>query len=90
MDKIKKLTNKKAVRIFDFLALGFLLALSINLVGMFFVAFFNGGSVLMVIDRYGEQNVEAILFPIFIVMGIISLIRLGRGLSRLPKGGVDG
>lgn len=86
---MNKLTTRKAIRIFDFLALGFLLALAINLVGMFFVAFFNGGSVVMVIDKYGEQHIEAILFPIFIVMGIVSLIRLGRGLKRSPKGDID-
>lgn len=67
--------------IFNFLALGFCLGLAINLAIIFFLAFFNGGQVLVTVNTFGEQWVEAVLFPIFIIMGVFSLIRLGLKLK---------
>lgn len=71
----------KKERIFNFLALGFCLSLAINLVMIFFLAFFNGGEVLVTFNTFGEQWVEAVLFPVWIVMGVVMLVRLGRKLD---------
>ena len=73
------------MKVFDFLSIGFLLGLSINLVGIFFFASFNGGQAQVTVNTFGEQGVEAVLFPIFIIMGIITLLRAGRGLAKPPN-----
>ncbi len=70
------------MKIFDFLASGFNLGLAVGFVVIFFFAFFNGAGVLITINDFGEQWIEAVLFPIWIVMGIITLIRLGRKIRR--------
>ena len=70
------------MRIFDFLATGFILCLAVNLVIVFFLALLNGGEARIVINQFGEQWVEAVLFPVFIVMGVVTLIRLGNRISK--------
>lgn len=67
----------KKERIFNFLALGFCLGLAINLVVIFFSGFLNDGQVLITTNTFGEQWVEAVLFPVGIGMSIVTLIRLG-------------
>jgi len=66
------------MRVFELFSVGLLLSLAIHTIIMFFMAFFNDDSVLMTINDYGEKWIEAILFPIFIVMGIVTLIRIAR------------
>lgn len=66
------------VKLFDFLAVGFTLVLAINMVIVFFLALFNGGEYLVTINRFGEQWIEAVLFPLWIGVGVITLIRLTR------------
>jgi Na+(H+)/acetate symporter ActP len=65
------------MRIFDFLALGFNLGLAINLVIIFFCASFNGGEITITVDQYSEQTIEMIFFPVFVIMGVVTLVRLG-------------
>jgi len=73
---------KLFMKLFDFLAMGFCLGLAINLTIIFFIALFNEGGVLVLIDQFYEKEIEMIAFPIFIVMGIITLIRMGRRLGK--------
>ena len=72
-------------KVFDYLAIGFTLSLAINLVIIFFVASLNGGKVLVLSNQFGEQSIELVLFPIWIVMGLITLIRFGLKLRRLDE-----
>ena len=74
------MVNKK-LGIFNFLALGFNLALAINLVIIFFIARTNG-QVLVSINQYNEQWVETIFFPLVLLMGIIALVMQGKKLRR--------
>lgn len=64
-------------RIFNFLALSFCLGLAINLTIICLLAFFNDGQVLVTVNSFGEGLVEVVLFPIWVVMGLIAFIRLG-------------
>ena len=66
------------MRIFELFSVGLLLSLAIHTLIMFFLAFFNGDRVVMTINDYGEKWIEAVLFPIFIAMGIVTLIRIAR------------
>lgn len=66
------------MKLFDCLSIGFLLALSINLLIIFFLAFFNGYEWGVIVNDYGEAIFEAIVFPIWVIMGSITLIRLLR------------
>lgn len=61
--------------IFNTLALGFNLALAINLVIILFLAVQNGGGVLVTANDFSEQGIEMVLFPLFILMGIVAFIR---------------
>jgi hypothetical protein len=67
------------MKLFDFAAIGLNVGLALNMTIAFFLAYFNGGEVLITINRFGEQRVEAILFPVIILMGVITLIRRTRG-----------
>jgi len=66
------------MKLFELFSVGLLLSLAIHTIIMFFLAFFNGDKVLMTINDYGEKWIEAVLFPIFIVMGTVTLIRIAR------------
>ncbi len=73
---------RRRMKIFDCFAVGFLLVLAVNMGIVFFLAFFNGGECLVIVDTFGEQWVEAVLFPIWIVMGIVTAVRLVRRTRR--------
>lgn len=69
------------MKIFDCLSVGFLLALSLNMVIVFFLAFFNGEGVCIVhVNDFHEANAEAIIFPIWFIMGSITFVRMIRKL----------
>lgn len=70
------------MKIFDILAVAFLLSLSLTLAITFFQAFFNGGQIMVQINTVGEQWFEAILIPIVIVMGMVTFIRLAKKVKR--------
>jgi len=67
----------KAWMIFDCFSVGMLLALSANLLGIFFSAHASENkSCLVTINDYNEAKIESVLFPIFFIMGVITMIRL--------------
>lgn len=68
------------MRLFDALAMGFCLVLAINLVILFFGALAKGGQATISVNRFGEMWIEAVFFPLVIIMGIITLIRMLRKL----------
>lgn len=70
------LNKKQLMKVFDCLAVGFLLVLAVNMVVVFFLAFLNGGEYLVIVDKFGEQWIEAVLFPIWIIMGVVTAFRL--------------
>jgi len=72
------------MKVFDFVSVGFLLVIAVNMVIVFFLAFFNGGECLVTINTFGEQWVEVVLFPIWIIMGTVAFIRLIRQ-ARKPR-----
>ncbi len=74
--------NALSIKVFDFLALGFNLGLAINLMAIFFLAKFNNGGVLVTINKSSEQGIETIIFPIFVVMGLVSLVWMGLRFSQ--------
>ncbi len=66
------------MKVFDCFAVGLTLALAVNMVIVFFLAFLNGGECLVTVNTFGEQWVEAVLFPVWVIMGTVTLIRLTR------------
>ena len=64
------------MKLFDALAMGLCLGLAINLVGIFFTAAFHGGEVLVTVNTLGEQWIEVFLFPVIIIMGVVTFIRM--------------
>jgi len=64
-----------------FLALGLNLVLAIHLTVIFFLARFAGGEVTIAVNDFSEQGVETILFPIFVLTGLVALIWLGRKIQ---------
>ena len=70
------------MKIFDLLAVALIMSLALNSAIIFFLGFFNDGKVTVYINLFGEQWIEAILFPIWIIMGIVTLIRLGKKINR--------
>jgi len=65
------------IKAFDCAAVGFLLALSVNLVIPFVIAYSSGhDAVNLMFNEYGEKHVEAVLFPLWFMAGIITFIRL--------------
>ena len=75
------LLGSEKLRIFHFLASGFNLGLAINLVIIFFLAN-TRGEVLVTTNQYNERWIETILFPVFVFMGLISLIIQFRTLRK--------
>jgi len=65
-------------KIFDTMAMRFNLGLAINLVIIFFLARANGSRLMVTTDTFHEQGIEAIVFPIWIIMGIITAYRMTR------------
>lgn len=66
------------MKLFEFMAMGFCLVLAINLTGIFFLAFFNGGQAVVSVNSYGEQWFEMVFFPIVVVMGLVTMGRMWR------------
>ena len=63
------------MKIFDAIAVGFLLALSVNLTIIFFLAAAGSGVVLVTVNTCDEQAIETILFPLWTIMGIVVFVR---------------
>ena len=70
------------MKVFDFLAMGFCLGLAVNLTIIFFLAVLNGGEVTVTVNTFGEKWVEIFLFPMWVIMGLITFIRMGYKLKR--------
>lgn len=66
------------MKLFDCASVGFLLVLSANMLIIFFLAFFNGYECLVAVDRFGEARLEAVLFPLWFIMGTVTLARMVR------------
>ena len=68
---------RKAWPVLELIGLGFSIGYAVNLVIIFYLAYFNPGrSVLVGVDRFGEAGIEAVLFPVSIVTAIIAWFRL--------------
>jgi len=72
------------MKLFDFISVLILWSLSVVLALTFFAAFFNGGEITVRINSYGEAVSEAIVIPVFIIMGTVTLARM----LRKAKGGI--
>ena len=68
----------KAWRLFDALSVGFLLALSLNLLIIFFISYISGQPAVVSVNTFTEGYIEAVLFPIWFLMGTVTLVRLAR------------
>ena len=66
------------MRYFDCFAVAFLWALSVGITMTFFTAYLTGGEVLVQVNNYGEGLIEAIIIPIVMIMGTITLVRVLR------------
>ena len=66
------------MRYFDCFAVAFLWSLSLTMTITFFTAFLSGGEVLVQVNNYGEGWYEAIMIPIVMIMGTITLITILR------------
>ena len=69
------------MKIFDIFAVGVLLAMSANLLVIFFSALFLGECVVTV-NGYGEALPEAIIFPLWFAAGVITMFRM---IKNRPK-----
>ena len=67
-------------KIWDCLAVAWLLVLSTSLVATFLVNYWGKGLPVanFTFNDYGEAGLEAIVFPIWIVMGLVTLVRMMR------------
>ena len=63
---------------FNMIALTANVALALGAVVTFFLAFLNDGKVIVNVNHYGEAWFEAVLFPVIVVMGLVTLIRIWR------------
>lgn len=66
------------MRILELVSVSCVLGLAMHHVLVFFLALTNGNEILLTINDYGEKWIEAVLFPIFIVLGAVSLVRMAR------------
>ena len=74
------------MKTFDIFAVGVLLAMSANLLGIFFSALIlGGGECVVTINEYGEALPEAILFPLWFITGIITLVRMIKAHTKEMK-----
>ena len=66
--------------IWDCLAVAWLLILSTSLVANFLWNYWGGGLPVgrFTFNDYGEAGLESIVFPIWILMGLVTLIRMLR------------
>ena len=71
---------KKFWKIWDCFAVACLLILSIYFTGNFLVNYWGQGLPIAVFtfNDYGEALVESILFPTWIAMGLVTLVRMLR------------
>lgn len=63
-------------KLFETISIGGLLALSLNLIIIFSLGYITGRPVLIHINAFTEGHIEAILFPVFFIIGVITLIRM--------------
>jgi len=64
------------LKLFDCLSIGFLLVLSVNTVIIFYLAFLNDYVCLVNVNTFREGYIEAVLFPLWVVMGIVTFVRM--------------
>lgn len=72
INKQKKLSPKKILSLIGIIVL---LANSVTLYITFLFAYFNNGKIMVHINNYGEANLELILIPVTIILGIYALKR---------------
>ena len=65
-------------KLFETISIGCLLALSINLLIIFFLGYISEQPVLVHINTFSEGHIEAVLFPLWLIMGVITLVRMIR------------
>ena len=66
------------MKLFDCASVGFLLVLSVNMVIILFRAFFNNYECMVTVNNYGEAVFEIVIFPVWLIMGSITLVRMAK------------
>ena len=72
--RLKLLVTKR--QLLAVIGIGLLIWNSICLYIIFLIAFFNNGTITIIVNRYGEEIPEFILLPITLILGGYSFIYL--------------
>ena len=83
-DFISKKPSQWRLRL-EILIIGWLLVLGANLIGIFFTAYFTGQPVVVTIDTFGEHNIEVVVFPVWLALGVWLFINKLRNLPKETK-----
>ena len=78
---MERILGDRGWKIFEIISVGLLLALSLNLLIIFFPAYFSGLPVLVNINAFSEAHIEAVLFPIWFVMGVVTIVRMVKSIG---------
>ena len=68
---------KNFLNCLDIIGIGFILGIAVFFAFIFFVAYFSPTqTVILTIDTYGEAEIEAVFFPIALILGIFAYARI--------------